>query len=380
MITKRLGQLILLLGCLIFTAGCWDQRLFKEAQLVLSGGTDLTDSGKISMTVSLPYVRKSEQGMGEESVQIISAHGNTPREARMNIDKKIPGNLDASKMKVVVLGKKVTEQKIYPVLDVFYRNPKSNLSALLAVAEGPAKAILSKDSADTPKVSDYLRNLLKSAETSSIIPTQNIQDVFSVMFDPGKDFMLPLLSLGNVDIENSINNIKGLAIFSGEQYTGEYLTPEQGVLFQLMDNNKGRRARLTKKISENRDPEILNYITIDVNTVNSRMDLKVSDNNEITVDLTTDLTVKAIEYPKDQLTNRKEFNKLNESLSKSFTQEADKIIQKLQEANSDALGIGRKIIAFHHDTWEALEWEETYPEITINTKVNVELVQRGIIH
>ncbi|HLR61386.1 MAG TPA: Ger(x)C family spore germination protein [Lentibacillus sp.] len=377
MITKRLGQAVLLLSCLLLTTGCWDQRLFKDAQLIFSTGADLTESGKINTTVSIPYVQKSEQGVGEESVQIVSARADTPREARMKIDEKMPRRLDASKMKVIVLGKEVAEQKIYPVLDVFYRNPNSNMSAKVAVAEDSAEDVISMKGTEQQKISEYLSRLLEGAETSSIIPQQDVQLVTSIMFDPGQDFMLPLLS----SVEGgSIKNIKGLAIFNGQTYTGEILTPEEGVLFQLLDNNKGRRARLTKKISKDRNPKILNYITIDVNNVDSRIDIVIDKDRNITVNLNTDLTVKAIEYPKDQLNTEKEINKLNKELSQNLTKEAEEIIQKLQDVNSDPLGIGKRMIAFHHDTWESLDWKEAYPDITFNTEVNVEIVQRGIIH
>jgi hypothetical protein len=63
-----------------------------------------------------------------------------------------------------------------------------------------------------------------------------------------------------------------------------------------------------------------------------------------------------------------------------LTEKANVIIKKMQEANSDSLGIGRHMSAFHHETWEKINWEEQYPNVNFKAKVNVEISKHGIFN
>lgn len=366
-----------ILICILLTTGCWDQRLFKNAKLALSAGIDVTEEGKVLTTASVPNVEKTDQGPGKESVQTVSGIADTPWESRRKIDEKIAGSFDPSKLNVLVIGREVAEQKIYPVLDVFYRNPKSNLNAELAMATGSAADIITFKAANEPRISEYLGGLLNSAKESTIIPKQNIQLICAEIFDPGQDFMLPLLE---VNQEESVVELKGLAMFHEETYSGQFLTPEESTLYMLMNAEQGKITRITEQISEGRKPRLLNFITVEVNEISRQLKVKVQDSQQITVDLKLDLTVQAIEYPKDELDSKKEINKLNQALSKNITKKAQRIVEKMQDANCDALGIGRRLIAFHHDTWEGLQWKKAYPDVQFNTKVDVNIVQHGIIN
>lgn len=61
-----------------------------------------------------------------------------------------------------------------------------------------------------------------------------------------------------------------------------------------------------------------------------------------------------------------------------LTTEANKIINKMQEANSDSLGIGRRINVHHHETWQKINWKEEYPNY-FKSKV-VEISKYGIFN
>jgi spore germination protein KC len=50
-----------------------------------------------------------------------------------------------------------------------------------------------------------------------------------------------------------------------------------------------------------------------------------------------------------------------------------------QKANSDVLGIGRRIKETDPAAWKALDWRKTYPSIKIKTQVKVEIEKTGIL-
>ncbi|HEU5138703.1 MAG TPA: Ger(x)C family spore germination protein [Bacillales bacterium] len=368
----------LTLCLLVLLSGCWDQRLFKDAKLVLGASFDLTDNGKLLTTVSIPNISKTSQGPGRETVQIISAVANTPRESREKINHKISKNFDASKMRVLLLGKKLAKQKVYPLLDVFYRDPTSALNAKLAVVNGKSKNALNLTLSGETKVSTYLSDLLDSARKTTLVgENENIQGICGKMLDPGSDIVLPLLE---VKEQQGLIKVAGLALFNGDKYTGYHLTPKESTLFLLLSGQKGDLARITAKVFKNRKPDIYNYITIEAKHINPDIQVNVNAQGEISAALHLNLKVRTIEYPKDKLNTEKEIRVLDQKLSKVLTKLANDVAEKLQKANADPLGIGRQIIAFHHDLWDKIDWSKEYPNIQMNAEVNVEILQHGIIN
>ncbi|MNL68012.1 hypothetical protein D3C87_1926720 [compost metagenome] len=62
-----------------------------------------------------------------------------------------------------------------------------------------------------------------------------------------------------------------------------------------------------------------------------------------------------------------------------LTKDAEEIIRKLQQANCDIFGVGRKLIAYHNKVWKTQNWNEDYRKVQFHTKVEVEIVDTGIL-
>jgi hypothetical protein len=86
------------------------------------------------------------------------------------------------------------------------------------------------------------------------------------------------------------------------------------------------------------------------------------------------------EFPPDHLDDPKVVEKMNQKLSEELTMDAKRVIKKLQDANCDAFGIGRYLIAFHNDVWKQKNWNEEYAKVQFEPKIEVEIVKNGIIN
>ncbi|WP_419471607.1 Ger(x)C family spore germination C-terminal domain-containing protein [Gottfriedia acidiceleris] len=42
--------------------------------------------------------------------------------------------------------------------------------------------------------------------------------------------------------------------------------------------------------------------------------------------------------------------------------------------NSDVLGIGKELKAFHPNIWSSLDWRKDYPRMTIEPKFDIKLI------
>jgi len=364
---------ISLIGVTLLT-GCWDQHFLKDVKLVMGSGIDITSDGKIVSTVSIPLFTTGPGGTETTESQVITESGDTPRDVRNKLNHKIAEQFDASELMVLMLGEEYAKQDISAGIDVFYRDPKSSVRANVGVVKGTASELLNIKLEKNKLMSEYLSSLIQSNQESTSLPIQT-RPLLSDMFDPGTDFVLPLIKPKEKEAQ-----IMGLAMFSGNKYTGQYLTNKDSTLFLLMADQKSKDAVIKLKVHKNKKPELSNFIML--NVLNLKRDLKVRVKNpdEISVELKLDLNVEIMEYPEKQLYSKKNIDKLNKKVSSMLSNEANNIIKKMQKANSDCLGIGRHINAFHHDTWEKLNWKKEYPNIDFNGIVKIKITKHGIFN
>ncbi|WLR47712.1 Ger(x)C family spore germination protein [Halobacillus litoralis] len=369
--------LVIVMAVLLFLTGCWDEKQFKNVKLVLSLGFDQGEEGQIIQTVSIPTVSRSSEGAGSESLQVLSTSASTPLQARNKIDRMISESYDPSKVKVVILGQDLAEKNIYPILDDMYRNSRSNLNAYLAVVEeGTAKDVISMNHSGATRISNYVGGLLEAAISSTHATGENLQLLCAELLEPGIDFSVPMLK---IEDDGSLLTFSGMGLFHDKAYTGEKIDAEQTTLYMLLQGVKGRDAHLTEKIDDNKEEEILDYVTVEVSQNDRKMNIKNED-GEISVSINLDMKVKIVEYPSDHLYVKGRVEEIGKKLSETLTEDSVDIIAQLQGANSDVFGIGRRVKAYHPDTWKKLDWKEEYPEISIKPTVKVEVIQHGIIN
>ncbi|MBM7551212.1 Ger(x)C family spore germination protein [Thalassobacillus pellis] len=362
--------------CIILLTGCWDQRNFKNVKLVLTAGFDLMEDGQINTTVSLPTILRSSDGAGQERIQVVSAIGRTPRDTRDKIDRKISNSFAASKLEVLLVGEELAKQDLYPPLDVFYRDPRSNLNAKIAVVKGEASEAIRLKIEQESRISKYLGGLLQAMENTTHSPGENLQLICAEMFEPGQDFVLPLL---RVNEEASLIEYDGLALFNERSYTGKDLDQEEAVLMMLLNGQKGKTARMTFKVREDGKQRIMNYATIHVYRSNSRINVTTSGSN-VTADIKLHMRVDVIEYPKNHLETVKEVKKIKKELKKQLTQKSEEIFAKLKDTNSDVFGIGRRVAAYYPDVWKQLDKKNYLENVTFNPDIEIVIQQHGIIN
>lgn len=365
---KTIRPVLLGILSLSLLTGCWDQTLLKNVRLILGVGLDKAEGENVLLTVVLPDVSDKKRNAPE----IISVTGETAREARGNLGKKLTMIPDGAKNRFIMIGEQLAKGDIYAVLDVFYRDPKSALNAKIGVVDGRAESLLQTGYMKKPNFILNLDKQILSAESFTIVPEENIQSICTILFDPGQDVILPYLAIGE-----GTPIIKGVALFNSKSLTGT-LDTKESKLCLLMADRMGKRASLTLPIP-NKSKKIGSKMTFRVFQTKRKLDIDVNNGKvEVTIDLL--IKAEAEEFSPDHLDETGQVSKMNEFFSKELTKEAQKVVQKLQKANCDVFGIGRRIIAFHPDYWKTIDWNSTYPLITIQPNVKVEIARPGIIY
>lgn len=362
---------IFIVICMLLT-GCWDQNLMKNAVLVQILSYDLTPKEELLLGVSIPIIEEPSGGpQAMVKSETFSATGHTPRDSRMKIDREIAGILDTSKNKLILFGERMASTGIYSSLDVIWRDPRNSLGATLGVVEGEAVDLLGIKPKHETNVSEYIQDAITSAEENSVIPSQTIQTLASEFIDPGEDTVIPFLKMN----KKKSAVVVGLALMDDKKYSGN-LPPQDSTLLLLLKNKKGKNARFTKKVN-NDEQQILNeYISFNVQDVNRKLKVQVKD-RDIYVSIKLHLKISVEEYPKGNVPA--DIERLNKLLSKELTKDSKKVITKMQQANCDAFGIGRRLIAFHPKTWEAQDKKEYFKNIKFNSVIEAEIIKHGIV-
>jgi spore germination protein KC len=367
-------KMILLLCCLILMSGCWDSRYLKDTQLIYSGSFDLEEDGQVKTSVSIP---RADTGKDQQAqTRVVTAIGNTVRQSRLRIDHEVSGRLDAAKTRVILIGEEAAKTDVYSFLDIFYRDPRSPLNAYIAITSGKAGPYLKVNVENHPLVSEYLRDLIEAGEQATIFPVTNIQFVCPILFDPGQDVIMPFLN-----IKEDSEDIHGnqIALFNERKFSGTLGTEEGTMLLLLMDKLK-RTANFTVKVTDDKYPRVNNFITVQVSGIERDLTV-VEEADGIHADINLTIKVNAIEYPEDGFAEREITVELNEKLGDHFQEVANRTMKQLQEANCDALGIGRELMAFQRDVWlRNTNWKEIYPNIELHAHTKTEVVKHGIIY
>lgn len=191
------------------------------------------------------------------------------------------------------------------------------------------------------------------------------------MLDPGEDIVLPYLKTN----EKKSAVVIGLALMNEKKYAGS-LSPQDSTLLNLLNNKKGKYARFTKRVNKTKNDDLNNYISFNVQKMKRKIKVEVI-HGEVSVKLDLNLKVIIEEYPKGNVP--KEIDRLNKVLSKDLTEESKEVIKKLQQANCDAFGIGRRLMAFHPKTWEVQDKKNYFENVQFSATVKVEIIQHGIV-
>lgn len=371
------GILILMMLNVLLLTGCWDVRQLKDNSIVVGVGLDVDDDEKILNTSVIRQINPDSGGTGKPATTnvIYSAAGNTLRETRSYIEKKLGGKYAPNKIQVLLLGEDLAKDDIYPIIDIFYRDPRNSLGAKLAVVDGTSKDILNMKMSEGAFISEKITSAIKEADEQTLVPGETIQSICPDLFDPGKDFALPYIKV--IDPENI--EVAGMALFHDKSFTGKVIEGDDATVLLYLSGQHGASSRLSFLVNPEEKERQNQFITTNAFIKDHSLDVKVDNSQNITVEIHIKLFMMAVEYPRDHLFDKGEVQRLNKEIAKQLTKKAEAIIEQLQSANSDYFGIGRQLIAYHPKTWKEIDWPTKYPTIEIKPHIKVEITGTGIL-
>ena len=355
----------------LFLAGCWDQHQLVNKTLVNGISFDLTDEGKIHLTVRDLNIKSIGGGQFEIEDGLLSAERPTLVGLGIDIDSMAAGKVDSSQAHIILIGDELAKQGIHQVLDSFYRGKDANTASKIAITKGKAEDILSTEKEKSP-IAFFILQTIEGAEQATYLPDENIFTVWTKSLSPGKDFILPYLE----KTESDKIAIAGVALLNGDKFSGKTLSKEQStLLLLLLDKLKKTNfmALILNQESEDRS------IAFSTRKMKRNMEIKVDKTSgDITCTIDISIQVEVNAYPQN-LKKDVNIKKLNKEISKELTKQAKEITAILLEANSDVFGIEMKVANRYPDVSKKMNWDEDYKNVKIEPKVDVEIIKTGSV-
>lgn len=369
---KAVRALCMIIIITLLLTGCWDQNLMKDATIVQAISIDRVKDNKLFVGVTVPELGEGGTQQSSSKTKTVFVTAKTLGEAMVILDREVSGNLDTSKNKLLFFGEDFARKDIFPYLDILYRNPRNSLGSELVVVKGKIADVLRVQSKNEPNVSRYILSLINSAEAHSVIPKQSVQTIASEILDPGEDIVLPYLA---IEPNRNAIEVDGVALFNGKKFTGITLAPLESTLLQIMRSGHAKKTIFVMR--NDKTSGSIQDISFSVKTIRKRIKVIPEQDGHIRVDINAHYKIVIMEYPKGDV--KEYIPQLKKELSAYFVDLTNRVTDKLREADCDAFGIGRRLIALHPQVWAKLDKKNYFQNVTFYNTADIESIQFGIL-
>lgn len=354
---------LITIACSFLLVGCWDEQLYKDLTIVPLVGIE-GKPGKFK-----GYYTKLEVTNGVSSYSTVEGSGVSMRDARLDANRMTGETLSVRQLQVKLIAGETAKTNIIDTLDVSFRTPNSRLSSRIAVVEGEMAQYMEKNEKISLELPDYYIDMLEAAISYSIIPDIDINKAATLIHDDAIDLVLPFVKMSE---KNGTPEVSGVALFSDKVFTGDTLDKKESIIVQVLRKEPGKFPLFTYPWEKD---DKFSPITVEIATYKRKWDIQDSK-----IEATYKIKFGVEEFAHDHLDEDKTRKELEKFLSKELTKDFNKVIKKLQEAKSDAVGFGRTVRAFHPNLWDKGKWSDTFSELEINVKVEAEITRTGILN
>ncbi|MDR6553349.1 Ger(x)C family spore germination protein [Paenibacillus qinlingensis] len=369
----------LMIGCLslLLLSGCNYRNELKNLQLIYAAAIDTNDQQEIIATVTVQSPGGKERTAPVH--EVLTATGPTLQDALLKkIGLQIAGPIGTSKNQVTLIGEKLAKKDLAEILDASFRSSNVPMLSKVSIVRGKAGDLIRLDRIGSATAGEYLRKILKSASYETMVPSMTLHSLYPMLHDAGRDPAIPILRK-----ESDKAVVDGLALMHARRFTGFSLTPEQSMLYLLMNGKKGDICVITRNIKErssNGKNNPLDYLALNISNLERKKEVWIDAEGHVQIQLNLSMKGRVIEYAKGDLGDKQKIEQLSKRFSEVITEEGNEICKLLQQANSDALGIARDVMAFYPNQWKRMDWETDYAKSNFKVVMKVEIIGHGIIN
>jgi len=367
---------VLLLFIFLMIGCAPDSRELDHRSVIMGVAVDEGENERFSVSIQLPILTEGgEGGLSPQAreFEIFTTEANTLWDALADLEAITPSVLFFGHLKAVLVSEQLAKEDLPLILDLFGRESTVGNQVFLIVVDGSAKEFIVKESPLVNLPSLYLERYFRAEQKLS-------RSRGVMLFEYRRDSnmisraaTLPLAKLKDEQIA-----IEGMAVFKDHQLV-EKLKPTEVGFSELLKNNQIDFMNYTVTMDEENEEFIsLSRINLkqDVEIKRTKpvhFSIRIQGNGEILSanDINRNVDTSLIQ-------------KVEEEVSKQFTEQLEDLIKKMQLANAEPWLLGHRIWANHPEYFSQLKWNEKgWQEATFDIKVDFEVDntgQRGFIN
>lgn len=218
------------LVCVLLVGGCFDRLELNELAVANMMGLDLTEDGRIRVSLQLvvPSVLTNpggESGVGglDAAFYVVDAVASSISEALQKIQSKVSRRLFTSHIRVVIIGERLARAGIAPILDGLLRLREMRITMDVVVVQGEAFDLLRVN----PRFSRLPATALSTLLFQRVVPARTVREVAIALMQRGKDPFVPWIGIAQrtqaFDADQSSGQefeLLGAGIFQADRLVG----------------------------------------------------------------------------------------------------------------------------------------------------------------
>lgn len=350
--------------------GCIDHTNVEDVSMTLIMGIDLDKNDNLMVYMLSPVF--AEEAKEKDETNFVKAV--TIRSSRDQFDSTVMGLTTGSKTQVILIGKRLLEQKHWAdYLDPFFRDPKNTVTPRVVAVDGPVSDVFLFRPKDKARLPVYITKLIDTAYRRNITVKTNLQEFHKQIMDKG---VTPTISVMK---KTDKVYVKGSVLLDEEDKYKLIITPYENKLLRILQHKNNGEFPITIElptVSNKVDKPMLSFYTQSI-----KVKTKVGKENkdfkfDINVKMRIALTERLFTY-----NVRKDPAQLQKSIETKLKEDFENLIKKIQSSKIDPIGLGVYARAYMYPDFKKVQnqWGKTLSKADVNVKVRVTIGGMGTI-
>lgn len=377
MVKKNYMIISILLLSLLILSSCWDAKEMQEISYINAVGIDLTDEGKLELTVKVLKPRAigsgGDQSGGSQSEKpeiFFEGNGRTIFEIVRNFTEESSRKLDFYHNRVIIISEKAAKEGLLPILDFFHRRPDTNPTVFVLVSKERAADVLKQEvEQDTLQANEILNLINNRKNLAARIIDQDIHSTMTKLAGQSS-FVIPMI---DVNKEKKGFVLKDSAVVRRDRMVGE-LNDDETKGFVLTQNTLKEENYKIESSEENR------YIYLSIKEADPKIKPKIKQ-DDIKIDVTLFVDADVYEVTGfDKISETEVINRIEKDLEKKIKGDIQDSIKKAKELKADIFGFGETIERKYPQKWKEVEsdWDERFAQLDVTINVITSIRNLGL--
>ncbi|WP_129688876.1 Ger(x)C family spore germination C-terminal domain-containing protein [Gottfriedia acidiceleris] len=373
---KKINIVLLIILLIPLLTGCWDRLPLKNLKLMDVVGFDLNQKDEIDIHLIETKLKSVGQGNGVSKSEVTVLNGPSLLKATGNGSYSNRVFYGPS-IRVYLLSENFALK--YPISELSFmlNAPYASINTPVIIFEGNLAKFF-KDESNNDNFTKELSDYIFTSEKRRIIPNVSIMNLILAQGDMLEYLAIPIIKKSDNAIE-----ISGAFLYKQGVNSGVKLSKDQLTMMMLLLGKRFVRLNLTGDLLENNKEKPSDNIEnkseygFSVKEIDSKFIISTDSKGLPKATIKVRLKINAYEIGKLNQFSKvkvKYINQMEKALSKHFERMSKSTIDSMQKANCDVIGIGKEIKAYHPNKWKLLNWRKDYPQVSIQPKYEVQIL------